>query len=225
MKSETVFLAISPIAVDDLKFMFNINPVSASVALIVATLALNGLIQIEYIWKQRLKKNGKILSQWKWSVSTFNFNKCSIRSEYHEVLFSVALWKLSIFNGITQWAHLRQFAINWTSKFHVESSWKLHPFWNANHVENMTSIRSVYFDVDSTFHIEEISMNAPRGFFFIVLTSSRRNFYTCRFHSIYFVTFSVLGTYSKLFWYYGELLKFQRYWRNHWFWNHWNYIF
>ena len=132
MKSETVLLPISPIAVDDLKFMLNINPVSVSVALIVATLALNGLIQIEYIWKQRLKKNGKILSQWKWSFSTSTFNKCSIGSEYHKVLFSVALWKLSIYNGITQWIHLRQFAINWTSKFHVESSWKLHPLWKAN---------------------------------------------------------------------------------------------
>ena len=109
------------------------------------------------------------------------------------------------------------------------STWKVRGnyihFERRTHVENMTSIRSVYFDVDSTFHIEEISMNSPRGFFFIVLTSSRRNLYTCCFHSIYFVTFSVLGTYSKLFWYYGELLKFQRYWHNHWFWNHWNYIF
>ena len=32
----------------------------------------------------------------------------------------------------TQWTHLRRFAIDSTSKFHVESSWKLHRFWKAN---------------------------------------------------------------------------------------------
>ena len=30
--------------------------------------------------------------------------------------------------GTTQWTHLRRFAIDSTSKFHVESSWKLHRF-------------------------------------------------------------------------------------------------
>ena len=39
----------------------------------------------------------------------------------------------------------------------------------------------------------------------------------------HFLTFSALGTYSKLFWYNADLLQFQRYWRNHWFWNYWNY--
>ena len=59
------------------------------------------------------------------------------------------------------------------------------------------------FDVDSAFKIDEISMSSPRGFFYVVSTSNRRNFCTRYFH---FLTFSALGTYSKLFWYNAELL-------------------
>ena len=56
-------------------------------------------------------------------------------------------------------------------------------------VEIMTSIRRGYFDVDSTFKIDEISMSSPRGFFYVVLTSNRRNFSTRCFHSIIFYHF------------------------------------
>ena len=54
------------------------------------------------------------------------------------------------------------------------------------HVEIMTSIWRGYFDVDSTFKIDEISMSSPRGFFYGVSTSNRRNFCTRCFHSIIF---------------------------------------
>ena len=46
----------------------------------------------------------------------------------------------------------------------------------------MTSIRCGYFDVDSTFKIDEISMSSPRGFFYVVSTSNRRNICTRCFH-------------------------------------------
>ena len=74
-----------------------------------------------------------------------------------------------------------------TSILKGESTWKL---WHR-------------FDVDSTFKIDEISMSSPRGFFYVASTSNRRNFCTRCFH---FLTFSALGTYSKLFWYNTESL-------------------
>ena len=76
---------------------------------------------------------------------------------------------------------------------HSNSTWKVRGnyigFERRIHVEIMKSIRSVYFDVDSTLYIEEISMNSPRRFFYVVSTPNRRNFYTRCFHSIYFVKF------------------------------------
>ena len=45
--------------------------------------------------------------------------------------------------SITQWTHLRRFAIDSTSKILVESSWKLHRFWKANPCGN--------YDIDSTW--------------------------------------------------------------------------
>ena len=87
------------------------------------------------------------------------------------------------------------------------STWKVREnyidFERRIHVEIMTSIRRGYFDVDSTFKIEEISMSSPRGFFYVVLMSNRSNFCTRFFH---FLTFSALGTYSKLFWFNAESL-------------------
>ena len=86
-------------------------------------------------------------------------------------------------------------------------TWKVHEnyidFERRIHVEIMTSIRRGYFDVDSTFKIDEISTSSPRGFFYVVSTSNWRNVRTCCFH---FLTFSALGTYSKLFWYNAESL-------------------
>ena len=52
------------------------------------------------------------------------------------------------------------------------------------HEEIMTSIRWGNFEVDSTFKIYEILMSFPRGFFYVVSTSNRRNFWTCCFHSM-----------------------------------------
>ena len=46
------------------------------------------------------------------------------------------------------------------------------------YVEIMTSIQREYFDVDSTFKIDDLSMSSPRGFFHVVSTSNRRNFCT-----------------------------------------------
>ena len=54
------------------------------------------------------------------------------------------------------------------------------------HVEIMTSIRRRYFDVDSLFQIDEISMRFPHGIFYFVSTSNRRNFCTQCFHFIFF---------------------------------------
>ena len=70
------------------------------------------------------------------------------------------------------------------------STWKVRgnyiDFERQMDVEIMTSIRRGYFDVDSTFKIDEISMSSPRGFFYVVSTSNRRNFCTRCFHSIIF---------------------------------------
>ena len=51
------------------------------------------------------------------------------------------LWR-RLQDGFSQWTHLRQFAIDSTSKFHVQSSWKPHRFWKANPRGN--------YDIDST---------------------------------------------------------------------------
>ena len=79
---------------------------------------------------------------------------------------------------------------------HRNSTWKIRgnyiDFKRRIHVEIMTSIRHRYFDVDSTFKIDKISMSFLLGFFC-----------TRCFH---FLTFSPLGTYSKLFWYNAESL-------------------
>ena len=86
------------------------------------------------------------------------------------------------------------------------SAWKvcrnyIHFEWRI-HVEIMTSIRCGHFDVDSVFKIDEILMSSPRGTFFFFSTPNRRDFCTRCFHCI--LTFSALGTYSKLFWYSAE---------------------
>ena len=62
------------------------------------------------------------------------------------------------------------------------STWKVRrnyiDFEGRIHVEIITSIRREYFDVDSTFKIEEISIKSPRGFSHVVLTLNRCNFCT-----------------------------------------------
>ena len=84
----------------------------------------------------------------------------------------------------SQWTYLHPFAINSTSKFQVERSLKLHSFWKANPLGNYDINRRGYFDVDSTFKIDEISMTSPRGFFYVVSMSNRHNFCTRCFHFI-----------------------------------------
>ena len=73
------------------------------------------------------------------------------------------------------------------------STWKVHGnyinFEGWIHVEIMTSIRRGYFDVDSTFKIDKISMSSLGGFFFVVSTLNRRNVCTRCFHSIIFYHF------------------------------------
>ena len=64
--------------------------------------------------------------------------------------------------------------------------WNYIHFERRIHLEIMTSIRRGYFDVDSTFKIDEISMTSPRGFFYVVSMSNRHNFCTRCFHSIIF---------------------------------------
>ena len=68
------------------------------------------------------------------------------------------------------------------------STWKVRgnyiDFERRIHVEIMTSIRRGNFDVDSTFKIDKISMGFPRGFFYVVSTLNRCNFFTRCFHYI-----------------------------------------
>ena len=69
----------------------------------------------------------------------------------------------------SRWTHLRQFAIDSTSKFHVESTWRFYRFWKANPRGN--------YDIDWTWKFQP-------GFDF----QNRRNFdefstwiFLCRF--------------------------------------------
>ena len=74
---------------------------------------------------------------------------------------------------------------------HRNSTWKVRrnyiDFERRIYVEIMTSIRRGNFDVDSTFKIDEISISSPRGFFYDISTSNRRNFCTRCFHCIIFL--------------------------------------
>ena len=68
------------------------------------------------------------------------------------------------------------------------STWKVCEnyinFERRIHVEIMILIRRGSFDVDSTFKIDKILMSSPRGFFYVVSTSNRRNFCSPCFYSI-----------------------------------------
>ena len=100
------------------------------------------------------------------------------------------------------------FAIDLTSKFQVESSSRFHRFGKANPRGN--------HDIDATRKFRH-------GFDF----QNRQNideFSTWIFPIYHFLTFSALGTYSKLIWYSAESILFRRYWRNHWYWNYSSYI-
>ena len=124
----------------------------------------------------------------------------------------------------SQWTHLCWFAINSTLKVHVESLSRFHQFQKANSRGN--------YDIDSTWKFR-------CGFDF----QNRRNIdefstwiFLCHFnvestqllYSLFpfyhVLIFSSLGTYSKPVWHCAELMQFQRYWRNHWYWNYWDYI-
>ena len=120
-------------------------------------------------------------------------NKIHIRNEITQQL-------------ITQWTGLCRFPIDLTSKFHVESSSKLHRFWKANlHVNydiNSTWIFRRGFDFQNRRNIDEFSTWILLCHFDVKSTYflySLLPFY-------HFLTFSALGTYSKLFWYNAESL-------------------
>ena len=69
------------------------------------------------------------------------------------------------------------------------------------HMEIMTSIRRGNVDVDSIFKIDEILINCPRGFFYVVSTSNRRNFCTRCFHciiSLHFLLQEPILSYSDI---------------------------
>ena len=80
--------------------------------------------------------------------------------------------------------------VNWQSIRRRNSTWKVRGYYidfeRWIHVEIMTWIRRGYFDMYSTFKIDEILMSSPRGFFYVVSMSNRRNFCACCFHSIIF---------------------------------------
>ena len=106
------------------------------------------------------------------------------------------------------------------------STWKVRgnyiEFERPIHVEIMASIRHGSFDVDSTFKIDEISMSSPRGLFYVVSTSNRRKSTYSLFLFYHFLTFSALGTHSKLFWYNADFAVISTIFT---YWNYWNYIF
>ena len=124
----------------------------------------------------------------------------------------------------SQWTHLRRFVIDSTSKFLVESSWKLHQFWKAkprgNYDIDSTWIFQRGFHFQNGWNIDEFSSWTILCRFDVKPTQLLYSL----FPFYHFLTFSALGTYSKLFWYNTESLQFQWYWRNHSFWNYWNYI-
>ena len=73
----------------------------------------------------------------------------------------------------------------WRRNSRCKVRWNYIHFERRIHVEiRFTSIRRGYFNVDSTFKIDEISMTSPRGFFYVVSMSNRHNFCTRCFHSI-----------------------------------------
>ena len=69
-------------------------------------------------------------------------------SSYLKFLFSPLLrrWRLFLVLNLPQWTHLCWFAINLTSKFHVESSSRCYRFWKANLREN--------YDINSTWKFQ-----------------------------------------------------------------------
>ena len=83
---------------------------------------------------------------------------------------------IQIFWYVSQWAHPRRFTIDSVSKFHGESSSKLHQFWKVNPRENH-NIDSTWkfrrgFDFQNRENIDEFSR------------WNRRNFCTRSFHCI-----------------------------------------
>ena len=75
-----------------------------------------------------------------WNLQLF---KREILAQVFSCEFCNYLRTTFLYNTSAQWTHLRRFAIELTSKNHVESSWKLHRFWMANPRGN--------YDIDSTW--------------------------------------------------------------------------
>ena len=90
---------------------------------------------------------------------------------------------------ICQWTHLRRFAIDSTLKFTWKVCREFIGFEKRIHVEIMTSIRWRYFEVVSTFEIDEISMSSPHRLFYVVSMSNQHNCSTHCFLSIIFEHF------------------------------------
>ena len=88
---------------------------------------------------------------------------------------------------LAQRTHLRRFAIDSTSKFHVEKAWRFHRFWKANPFGNYDI--DLTWKLNSNFKVDEISMSCPRGFFYIVSMSNRFNCFAPCFFSIIFELF------------------------------------
>ena len=103
-------------------------------------------------------------------------------------VFSIVSWRSAAANNCRNKRPNGHILIDSPSIRRRNSTWKVRrnyiDFERRIHVEIMTSIRRGYFDVDSTFKIDEISMSFPRGFFDVVSTSNWRNFCTGCFHCI-----------------------------------------
>ena len=87
----------------------------------------------------------------------------TVKNKTYQPSCKLATFSLFFFLNHTQWTHLRPFAIDSMSKFHVESSTRFHRFWKAwkfrrgfdfqnrrNIDEFFTWISLCRFDVEST---------------------------------------------------------------------------
>ena len=131
----------------------------------------------------------KTLDRWKIKLQNIKLEKKATR-KWLKWLDCVVLDEPQAPNRLEHRFPSRHILVDSPSIRRRNSTLKVHgnyiDFEGGIHVEIMTSIRRGYFDVDSTFKIDEISMSFPRGFFYVVSTSNRRNFCTRCFYSIIF---------------------------------------
>ena len=142
-----------------------------------------------------------------------SYEKNVIELKWNVHLIHLLLLLLLLFTAVVepQWTHPRQFAIDSTSKFHVDSSSKLHRFWKTNPRRN--------YDIVSTW-IRLSKLTEYRWVFHVDFSTSflRRIDVT----SVLAVSIVLFPNICSGNWYSAESMWIQQYWRNHWYWNYWN---